>query len=324
MAKKNNPGCNCCERVLVWDMGRRRNVYEQYDPANDRYLFSYNMNETKEGFFGSGPDGVDYAIPPELIPQSAGGPLGREFWPQNPGYSPYADHSALEDFWTRDIYDYKLIYWYLPQDDTDLDRTSGQGVCPTPADFLTTPDGHPDHPYMGGLPRWWDDVASGDWVGRIVFQTYGSYSSGRLSELSSNVFINTLAATHGMSIEIDFTPAFSGSGNRNVFVDNGTDLGVGVTGMTHSNNMARVTGGETIITAEVYVRPESWCQLFSGDESLFSVPYVQRNTVTIDVDFTGYLKDFVLICGSLAGDGYDKFHSNLFDAPISNDHSAPL
>jgi len=335
-AKKNNPGCDCCGRVLIWDMGFRRGSFEgtfttfQFG-VNIGYIFSYD-NESNEWpqMFAEETDKVDFAIPPEILNANVFGQFGApedHFWTSHPNYDPYDDYSSLENFWTRNVYDYKLIVWVLPQADFDLDATGGGGTCTSlvPELLEQTNAGQPDHQYQGGKPAWYTDVTEGTWVGRLVI--IGGYNAIGLSNFSSNVFIDSLNEDTGMSVDTDIARGAVGDKEHIVAL---SDLTEGVSSISNIAGAAAIEGGEAIFSLNELFR-DQWCPPVPSATTR-NIVAAARNTVTIDVDNVDYLKDYVVINNPIhpvknSGAGargssvsQENFWGNCFTSPISNDH----
>jgi len=105
-----------------------------------------------------------------------------------------------------------------------------------------------------------------------------------------------------------------------------SDLTVGVPpGLIRSNSrITEVSGGEDVFTdPDIEVEDSKWCEGSAGSANR-SIVYVQRNTVTIEADFVDYLKDFVIQAGLVDESVAPKYYENLFNSPISNDHSVPI
>jgi hypothetical protein len=211
--KKNHPGCNCCGRVLIWDVGRQYHFVGGFDPHEHRYDF-FDWNYVKEWLEDAG-FAVDFV--------TGGSFQGPGFYIGSPDFDPYTENSA-ERFWTGNIFDYDLVILPFPAASTDLDTISEPcPFCDHRGERHTTPFGLPDHEYLGGLPDWWTDVASGLWRGRLVVitGTNHSFSDGSAFYVAgygytSSLFINAFLAAD-MGLEAD------------TFGQDGADPGGGVT-----------------------------------------------------------------------------------------------
>jgi len=205
MAKKNNPGCNCCGgKVLIWDMGQpliTSRVGATCEPQSyvtsflnaqliKQYLQEYDEDiEVHHALVGE--DGID-TLTPSYYGTTPGTAQHHDFNPETSGVD-------LE-YWTGDIKDYKLVYWVNPLDTIDSSATGGVDC------FGDHPPDCPSNEYVhGGFPSWWDtikQVANSDelgdvarqWQGRIVIVTSDNLSCGNTGDWVSNVYIRNAVA----------------------------------------------------------------------------------------------------------------------------------
>lgn len=270
--KKNNPGCNCCQkRVLIWDLGR----YDELQSGGQTYhYFDFIDYALLQEYFEDEEIAVDHV--------TGGSPQQRYFYSGNPGFDPYGN--AVENgFWTGDINDYGLIIYPFPVASEDLDGSS------QPCPFCLQPDGAtlvtaeqvPDHLYWGGTPDWWEDVATGAWEGRILFQSAHNSSQTPTASLgyASNVFLNTLSDVTGMTIDAGARD-ISSTSRTEPTVSNLLDITAGMT-VAPSARAAPITGGDVVVTATHFVRTvPAWCVFQFGGTTVNNFASVSRNIVS--------------------------------------------
>ena len=353
--KRHNPGCNCCNRVLVWDVGyydtrleEGGGAYEQGYTFTDFTLLQEWLENDEELLDSLAHDkiGIDFV--------TEGAMQGFGFYEGSPNFDSYGQ--AVDDgFWTGDINDYQLIIWPHPTSDDDLDTDASPCIwCEDGTTFEThaiptTPPNLPDHPLAGGLPEWWGDVATGKWTGRMLWVTSGNSRGETDAYLgyNQNLFLNTLASTHGMTVdpfaldEHTTEPSPSAGG--------GLDILSGVSAFPATGTTTKISGGQDLLLASggQYIRTSPpWCRFVQTGDDLTDgngdgkpdsgegegvyesgFPCAQRSiqvklqgtgNETAYVDYIIFATDSVVAFDEDVGDNLKKFYLNLVKKPVTN------
>lgn len=192
--KKNNPACNCCGNVLVWDMGQRERFLTETVASTTTLDWTWIRQVLvgdpdaveDEDQRGAGAEGVDFVL---IDRDSSDDEL--DAFDADDVWGPYeytgggclelADPAAVFDpetdavdlgYWTGDIYDYSLIIWHTPYSDDNITEQYSDGLggdCGDDTIGCQASQHYPDSGNVwGGLPAWWEEVAEGRWQGRVV------------------------------------------------------------------------------------------------------------------------------------------------------------
>lgn len=302
------PGCNCCDRMLIWDLGI---------PVLDASDFSFlNFTRLAEVYDDLG-IGLDFVTGEADPPNS--------FYAVNPGWDPYV--AAVEQGnWTGDIRDYKVILWPFPLSAQNLDELNTP--CTTEVRY-PTPAGTADHPLFGGLPQWWTDLEDGLWEGRLVWLTGGNSVEEEGADLmgyASNTFLNTLVDQHGMTMNASALSDQTAFTNVGQVVE--SDLTDGMVDIPLQEITSSIDGGETFLlegSVGVDLRTDpSWCINASEGSFISNYPIGQRNRVLFpQVGTSLRTVDFVILMTSALfsrtvapSENDQRFFRNLFRAPI--------
>lgn len=318
--KKNHPGCECCKRVLIWDLGYYGT--DLRNGANDEgmYVDTYRFQsmETIAVWY------EEMGVPVDFV--TGGSAQGLGFYTSFNEFDP--DTVAVEEeFWTGNIHDYKLIIWPFPTADEDLDQ---EQLCAPDGDspnrWLSTPCDQSDHQHLGGLPSWWETVSAGEWSGRVLMHTTSNTigQTGAQARIGNavNLFLNTLTDVHGMDIDPDIRTLDTDTLMEIVE----EDLMEGVTSLradTQNVNTipAVIEGGDDLAIASGTLRTGAdWCADGEGEVVEGTWAAMQRKKVFKDND---HIVDFVISSGSLfvPGDSTNRrrFFENLINVPLDND-----
>jgi len=194
--KRHAPGCNCCNRVLIWDLGVpiTPTPWITFTSAPTQTATSFvNWTATRDAFRGVGVK-TDFVLGEPQPSQDFWGPIGTLdgdgtfFCPAGdwgPGIDPETDAVDL-GHWSGDIFDYSLIIWRAPLSDaaplgnqcglvSNFSVFNDEGALPCPA-----MDANDSLWVAGGRPSWYDAVFSGAWRGRIVVCLTNSMNAGAI------------------------------------------------------------------------------------------------------------------------------------------------
>ena len=343
-AKRNNPGCQCCKRALIWDVGSRF-------ITSSEVLYYWAQKGAMDDAFEEENITLDRAVPYALLEtsESSGGTFGGNFWTNNSAFSPYDDppenDDRYDDYWTRNINDYRVIFWMSPFASTS---TLNSGPCTPPFGTgrngqpvfieFALDDGLPDHEYAGGLPDWWDVVSSGAWEGRLIIFTgsNGRYPGG-FEGYHKNLFLSDsgvfdeigLSSSELYSLCGSINPPGTDQCGTTSMAAVGTDLTDGISKWPLQGDLNRVDGGQPLFRVGGYeLCGGGWCNFaHTGLGCDWTVS--ARNRKTYTVDDIDYHKDFIVhTAGSgTASHATDSrrqsdpistanWYTNLYDVPI--------
>lgn len=215
--KKNTPGCNCCGRVLIWDMGSgvsfdsinfgtEHTFFNDWEGLAD-WINGIGIAEAEDiPAWNSEESKVDFALgntqpPDDFWGHFEGNSNGclEQFPDPVSQFDPETDAVDL-GYWTGDIRDYSLILWstpfsdgrdlfeYLAEIDPDNNDCNGPGG---PEDSVLCPQEHRDALWMwGGVPDWWQTIVNGEWSGRLVILLGGARAMRQSSHDPAAHFLN--------------------------------------------------------------------------------------------------------------------------------------
>ena len=326
--KRHNPGCNCCGDVLVWDLGVQSGGWD------GTYTFQ-NWTNLAE-FFESIDVSVDFVTGASDQEDS--------FFLDNPDFDPYT--TAVEDEnWSGNIFDYKLIYWPYPAADEDL--TAGHYCSQDANDVAWHQPGVANHEFFGGVPDWWESIATGAWKGRVVWVTEGNAGNSFLVAtrgLAVNLFLNSLSDVHGLELdETHYQWPFGPNPNLQTIWDVDLTEGVndfppiiypatrimfagGVSGAARFDELADGTDQFLDISVE-------WCEKdFEDEETLELIGTVAaRSTIgkpqgadqetVIPVDFVIFQHQIMRSITFEDSESFGQLHRNLFEVPVQLEDS---
>jgi hypothetical protein len=189
--KKHNPGCNCCGKVLIYDVGRPNVIVQLEDctPIAYNTLF-LNAKLIKQYLEEIDPSvEIHHVLVGEDLDTLTSSYYGTsDSNAKNHNFDPETEGVDLK-YWSGNIEDYSLIYWAGPI--ADFDATADPGV-----DCLAHGPECPNNAYIkGGFPKWWDIIKSvtndgtNKWRGRLIItgSDNGDCSGG---DWVSNIFLN--------------------------------------------------------------------------------------------------------------------------------------
>jgi hypothetical protein len=207
--KTNAPGCNCCDRVLVWDMGvpfatpieAGISTETQFADFGPQQAMWSDLGVTADFALGSPKPSETFWGPMGPVADDGSGFQGREC-PTAPGSWGYSHFDPFvqgvdQGYWTGDVYDYTMLFWMFPLGTGE----DGWDVCFPGTNRVSTfhpncPALQPDNWWVpGGEPAWYEDVFEGTWEGRVVLCTATRSSPATNNELFrgfSPAWLNTL------------------------------------------------------------------------------------------------------------------------------------
>lgn len=200
MGKKNNPGCNCCGRVLVWDMGVP-GLTSEGNPTHTVFQDFSDLQAWSEDEDGVVKIEVDFATGSAhpssgfwgIMGESTGDPSLPNCpasWENETRFDPETDGVDL-GYWTGDIDDYSHIFWSDPFSDGLRLLYDSCGLPPS----SSCPNWSIDNRHVwGGQPSWLDKVINGSWSGRLVVLTHAvvrvAQGTTSTSNHASSEFLN--------------------------------------------------------------------------------------------------------------------------------------
>ena len=256
--------------------------------------------------------------------------FARDFYDREANWDFYQDPPEVtdppdplwEDYWTRNIQDYKLVLYSTPMSST-ISTSSLQPCCDPGCDTRVHSvmyyDGEPDHQF-NGFPEWWDDVLTGAWSGRFfittltvasLFEAAAGYH-GQLGVFSNYPQLPQLTPTEGNSV------TYNNSSERNVNYSGDLFTDVITTWSGNHLHFPNLTGGgDTIMTADDIFYIDSWCHFGDNPQRKNQVcGKRQRSIVTIEEK--EYNKDIIMMAPvTFSQSNAKKLYKNLYEVEIA-------